>query len=53
MSNAMAVGDSVDDRCMVAHAGKGIAFCTNDEVLRTVAYQAIDKHSFQPMLQLA
>ncbi len=53
MSNAMVVGDSVDDRCIVAHAGKGFAFCTNDEILRTVAYKAIDNHSFQPMLQLA
>jgi phosphoserine phosphatase len=48
----MVVGDSRDDRCMVGHAGKGIAFRTKDEVLETIALKNIREDSFQSLLTL-
>lgn len=53
LRNCMAVGDSHEDRCMVGHAGKGIAFCTTDELLKTVATRNIHESSFKPLLSLA
>lgn len=49
----MVVGDSRDDRCMIGHAGKGVAFCTKDELLETIAMKNIRENSFQPLLALA
>jgi hypothetical protein len=37
---------------MVAHAGKGIAFRTKDEILETVAGSTIREDSFQSLLAL-
>lgn len=53
MKNCIAVGDSKDDRCMVAYAGKGIAFCTADELLEKIAYRNIRERNFEPLLALA
>jgi len=53
MKNCIVVGDSEDDRCMVAHAGKGVAFCTNDELLEKVASTSIREDSFQSLLSVA
>jgi len=53
LKNCIAVGDSRDDRCMIAHAGKGIAFCTEDELLEKIALLSIHKKSFEPLLELA
>jgi phosphoserine phosphatase len=53
LKNCIAVGDSRDDRCMIAHAGKGIAFCTEDELLEKIAQLSIHKKSFEPLLELA
>jgi phosphoserine phosphatase SerB len=53
LKSCIAVGDSRDDRCMVGHAGKGVAFCTKDELLETIAFKNIREHSFQPLLALA
>ena len=53
LKNCIVVGDSKDDRCMVGHAGKGIAFCTNDELLEKVATQTIKEKSFMPLLSMA
>lgn len=52
LKNCMVIGDSRDDRCMVGHAGKGIAFCTKDEVLETIAFKNIREDSFQSLLTL-
>jgi glucosyl-3-phosphoglycerate synthase len=52
LKNCMVVGDSRDDRCMVGHAGKGIAFRTKDEVLETIALKNIREDSFQSLLTL-
>jgi len=51
--NCIVVGDSIDDRCMVGHAGKGVAFCTNDELLEKVAVKSIKEKSFESLLAMA
>jgi len=53
LRNCIAVGDSMDDRCMIGHAGKGIAFCTKDSMLKTIANQSINEPSFLPLLKIA
>jgi len=53
LKNCIVIGDSKDDRCMVGHAGKGIAFCTNDELLEKVATETISDKSFMPLLSMA
>jgi phosphoserine phosphatase len=51
--NCLVIGDSKDDRCMVAHAGKGVAFCTEDELLEKVAVQSIKEKSFGSLIAIA
>ena len=53
LKSCICIGDSRDDRCMVGHAGKGVAFCTKDELLETIAFKNIREHSFQSLLALA
>ncbi|MDP4260947.1 MAG: glycosyltransferase [Bacteroidota bacterium] len=53
MKNCIAVGDSKDDRCMIAYAGKGVAFCTTDELLEKMAGTNIKERNFEPLLELA
>jgi glucosyl-3-phosphoglycerate synthase len=53
MQRTIVVGDSRDDRCMVGHAGKGIAFCTKDDLLATIASTNIRENSFQSLLAFA
>jgi HAD superfamily phosphoserine phosphatase-like hydrolase len=53
MKNCIAVGDNKDDRCMVAYAGKGVAFCTSDELLEKIAFKNIRERNFEPLLALA
>jgi HAD superfamily phosphoserine phosphatase-like hydrolase len=50
LENSIAVGDSADDACMVAHAGKGFAFCSKDETLLHAADIRITEPSFSAML---
>jgi hypothetical protein len=38
---------------MVGHAGIGVAFCTKDELLETIAFKNIRENSFQSLLALA
>lgn len=52
LKNCIVIGDSRDDRCMVAHAGTGVAFCTRDELLEKVATRSIKEKSFEPILSL-
>ena len=51
--NCIVVGDSIDDRCMIGHAGKGVAFCTNDELLEKMATRSIKEKSFESLLAMA
>lgn len=53
IKSCIAVGDSKDDRCMVAYAGKGVAFCTTDELLEKIADKSIRERSFEPLFELA
>ncbi len=52
LKNTIVVGDGANDRCIVAHSGKGVAFCTTDEVLEKVAYKKIKEPVFQSLLTL-
>lgn len=53
MKNCIAVGDSKDDRCIITYAGKGVAFCTSDEMLEKIADKNIRERDFEPLLALA
>ncbi|HKO81919.1 MAG TPA: HAD hydrolase family protein, partial [Chitinophagaceae bacterium] len=53
LKNCIAVGDSKDDRCMITYAGKGVAFCTTDELLEKIADSTIKTRNFEPLLALA
>ena len=52
LKNCIVVGDSEDDRCIVAHGGKGVAFCTTDELLEKVAIKSIKEKSFDSLLTI-
>lgn len=53
LKNCIVVGDNREDRCILAHAGKGVAFCTKDEILEKIAYLSIKEKSFKPLLNIA
>ncbi|MFT3702866.1 MAG: glycosyltransferase [Agriterribacter sp.] len=53
LKNCIAIGDDKDDRCIIAHAGKGVAFCTTDELLEKIAYTSIKEKTFEPLLAIA
>ncbi len=53
LKNCIAVGDDKDDRCIVTHAGKGVAFCSGDELLEKVSSMSIKEKSFNPLLKIA
>ncbi len=53
LRNCIVVGDDRDDRCIMAHAGKGVAFCTADELLEKIAYISIKEKSFKALLTVA
>ena len=53
MKNTVAVGDSKDDRCMIAYAGRGISFCSTDELLDKIAFKSIKERNFESLLALA
>ncbi|HEX5026280.1 MAG TPA: HAD family hydrolase, partial [Agriterribacter sp.] len=52
LKNCIVVGDDVDDRCIMTHAGKGVAFCTVDELLEKIAYITITEKTFKPLLTI-
>ncbi len=51
LDNCIAVGDSLDDKCMIEHAGKGFAFRTKEPLLRSVATECIEEKSFSRLLE--
>ncbi len=53
LKNCIVVGDDREDRCILAHAGKGVAFCTSDELLEKIAYFTIKEKAFKPLLTIA
>jgi len=52
-SNIVAVGDSQFDICMVKMAGVGVAFCSPNPILNSVADQQIEVKYFRPILEFA
>ncbi len=53
LKHCIIAGDSKDDRCMVGHAGTGIAFRTNDDLLRAIAKYEIKDERFEALLEYA
>ena len=51
--NCIAIGDSINDLCMIKEAGLGIAFCTKDELVNHHADIVIQEPSFTELLTLA
>lgn len=51
--NSIAIGDSMNDLCMIKEAGLGIAFCSNDELVNHHADIVIQEPSFTELLTLA
>ncbi len=50
IENCITIGDSHNDQCMIELAGMGIAFCSDDLTLKSVADKTIDKPSFADLL---
>jgi phosphoserine phosphatase len=53
VGNTIVIGDSADDRCIVGNAGVGVSFCTNDEILETIAGKKIKEYSFNSLLSMS
>ena len=53
LSNVIAVGDSEYDICMVRLAGIGVAFCSQNQILNSVADYQINTSSFEEILEFA
>jgi len=52
LENCITIGDSENDRCMIEQAGMGIAYCTDNELLKKVADKIICRPSFSELLDL-
>lgn len=50
--NCIAIGDSQNDLCMIKEAGIGIAFCSDDELLKHHADVIISTTNFSELLNL-
>ncbi|MBO9155254.1 HAD-IB family phosphatase [Chitinophaga sp. GCM10012297] len=53
LENTLAIGDGVNDICMIRQAGTGIAFNATNEKVNEVADHIVDERSFMPVLGLA
>lgn len=53
LKNCIIAGDSKDDRCMIGHAGTGIAVRPNDDLLRVIAKHEITGDKFETLLAFA
>jgi HAD superfamily phosphoserine phosphatase-like hydrolase len=53
LSNIIAVGDSEYDICMVKFAGIGVAFCSDNFILNSVADYRIESKSFKGILEFS
>ena len=51
--NTIAIGDSMNDLCMIKEAGLGIAFCSKDDLVNHYADVIIQEPSFSELLNLA
>ena len=50
--NSIAVGDSMNDLCMIKEAGLGIAYCSKDELLNHHADVILEEPNFKELLNL-
>jgi len=53
MKNCLAIGDSINDLCMIRTAGLGISFCSTDELLKHYADIVISTPLFAAILDHA
>lgn len=53
LESVVAVGNGVNDICMVKTAGIGVSFCSDNKMLNLVADKIIEKKSFKPLLEFA
>lgn len=53
INNAIAIGDSENDLCMIKHVGVGISFCSTNELLNYLADRQITVPSFGELLEFA
>jgi phosphoserine phosphatase SerB len=53
INNAIAIGDSENDLCMVKHVGIGVSFCSSNELLNYLADRQITVPSFYELLEFA
>ncbi|NIM34090.1 MAG: HAD hydrolase family protein [Hydrotalea flava] len=51
--NTIAVGNSLNDMCMIKEAGMGIAFCSKDELVNHHADIMISEPGFAEILKVA
>ena len=52
-SNSIAIGDSLNDLCMIRNAGVGVAFCSANELVNQSADIKITDPSFSELLRIA
>lgn len=52
-ANAIAIGDSLNDLCMIRNAGMGVAFCSANELVNQSADIIISDPSFSGLLNIA
>lgn len=50
--NCIAIGDSLNDLCMIKEAGLGISFCSKDELVNHHADVVISSRSFHQLIKL-
>jgi hydroxymethylpyrimidine pyrophosphatase-like HAD family hydrolase len=50
--NAITIGDSQNDICMIKEAGLGISFCSKDELVNHHADVIITEPTFNELLEL-
>ncbi|MBS1746834.1 MAG: HAD-IB family phosphatase [Bacteroidetes bacterium] len=53
IENCIAIGDSMNDLCMIKESGLGIAFCSKDDLLNHHADIIVKEKSFSELLNLA
>lgn len=53
INNAIAIGDSENDLCMIKHVGIGVSFCSSNELLNYLADRQITVPSFDELLEFA
>ncbi len=53
LKDCIIAGDSKDDRCMIGHAGTGVAVRSTDDLLRLIAKHEIKEEKFEALLTYA